>query len=359
MAAAPALAADPGIWTDAEPLECCAVVPEAPDVATFSFVSASGRRFDYLPGQFLKVELPLPGGPVWRTYTISSSPSRPLSISLTVKAQPDSRATRWMLDHLRPGMRIRARGPAGIFTLPVASGGKFLFVAAGSGITPSLSMSTYLYDRGRDIDVALIHCARRPAELIGRHVLETMALRAPGIKLHFIVEEDDPFGVWTGHRGRLNQVMLAAIAPDYLEREVYCCGPEPFMKGVRDMLNALGYDMDRYRQESFAAPVEARSDAPPIDDVVPDEAAKAEVAFSASGITAECGETDTVLQVARASGVDIPSGCLFGVCGTCRVRKRAGAVHMVHSGGITDDEIAAGWILACCSHPIGRVDIEA
>ena len=74
-------------WTDAELLECCSVVPEAPDVATFSFVSPSGALFRYLPGQFLTLELPVPGGTVWRTYTISSSPSRPLTISITAKAQ--------------------------------------------------------------------------------------------------------------------------------------------------------------------------------------------------------------------------------------------------------------------------------
>ena len=102
---------EPAIWTDEEPLECCSVVPEAPDVATISFVSPSGAWFRYQPGQFLTLELPVPGGTVWRTYTISSSPSRPLGISITVKAESGSIGTRWMLDHLRPGMRIRAQGP--------------------------------------------------------------------------------------------------------------------------------------------------------------------------------------------------------------------------------------------------------
>ena len=81
---------DPGTWTDDEPLECCAVVPEAPDVATISFVSPSGAWFRYQPGQFVTLELPLPRGTIWRTYTISSSPSRPLTLGITVKAAPGS-----------------------------------------------------------------------------------------------------------------------------------------------------------------------------------------------------------------------------------------------------------------------------
>lgn len=350
---------DAGIWTDAEPLECCAVVPEAPDTVTFSFVSPSGALFRYLPGQFLTLELPVPGGPLWRTFTISSSPSRPLGVTVTVKAQSDSLGTRWMLDRLRPGMRIKATGPAGLFTLPPRGRQKYLFISAGSGITPSLSMTTYLYDRGTDIDVTFINCARRPSEIIGRSRLEQMASRVPSIKLSWIVEEDDPYHVWTGYRGRLNQIMIGLIASDYLEREVYCCGPEPFMTAVREMLIALGYDMAHYHQESFAAPVESVDEQQDLDDVVPDEAATAEITFAASGTSTECHETDTVLAVARSAGIVIPSGCTFGVCGTCKIRKTKGQVHMVHNGGISEEDIEDGYILACCSKPIGAVEVDA
>ena len=107
-----------GPWTDAEELECAMVIPETRNVATFAFRAPSGAWFDYKPGQFITLELPVPGGPLSRTYTLSSSPSRPLNISVTVKAQPDSIGTRWMLDNLRPGMKIKAYGPSGVFTLP-------------------------------------------------------------------------------------------------------------------------------------------------------------------------------------------------------------------------------------------------
>lgn len=352
-----AMATEPAMWTDDEPLECCSVVPEAPNTATVSFVAPSGALFRYLPGQFLTLELPVPGGPVWRTYTISSSPSRPLGVSLTVKAQTNSVATRWMLDNLRPGVQIRAKGPAGTFVLAPGAREKYLFISAGSGITPSVSMTAHLFDRGTGIDVVLVNCARRPSELICRRTLELMASRVPSIKLHFIVEED-PFDVWTGYRGRLNQIMLGAIAPDYLDRHVYCCGPEPFMKNVRDMLNALGFDMSRYFQESFTQPVHTDTDGPEIDDFVPDAARSAEVVFETSGVTAPCDETDTILHIAKSAGINIPSGCTFGVCGTCKIRKLSGNVHMVHSGGISDEDIEAGYILACCSRPIVRVSLD-
>ena len=95
-----------------------------------------------------------------------------------------------------------------------------------------------------------------------------------------------------------------------------------------------------------------------IDDVIPDEATGAQITFEASGVTAKCQETDTVLAVAKANGLNIPSGCTFGLCGTCKIRKTSGEVHMVHNGGISDEDIEDGYILACCSHPIGAVAVE-
>jgi ferredoxin-NADP reductase len=344
-------------WTDAEPLECAMVVPEVADTATFTFRAPSGAWFDYQPGQFLTLDLPVPGGNVQRTYTISSSPSRPLSISVTVKAQKHSIGTRWMLDHLKPGMRIKAYGPSGIFSFHRHAAKKYLFISAGSGITPMMSMTTWAWDSGEMPDIVFVHAARRPSEIIFRERLEQFANRVPGLQLRFVVEEPDPFRAWPGYTGRLSQIMLGLMAPDYLEREVFCCGPEPFMQGVRDMLVSLGYDMGRYHQESFGAPVRTEAEAPVISDVVPYADTSAVITFATSGITAPCAETDTVLAVARRAGLNIPSGCTFGLCGTCKVKKTEGDVHMVHNGGISEDDIAAGWILACCSHPIGPVSV--
>ena len=123
------------------------------------------------------------------------------------------------------------------------------------------------------------------------------------------------------------------------------------------VLVALGFDMDHYHQESFGAPIKTEADAPVIEDVAREEGAKAQITFADSGVTAPCAETDTVLAVAKRSGLNIPSGCTFGLCGTCKIRKLSGEVHMVHNGGISDEDIDEGFILACCSHPLGKVEV--
>ncbi|MQQ09851.1 2Fe-2S iron-sulfur cluster binding domain-containing protein [Epibacterium sp. SM1979] len=351
----------PTFWQDSEMLECVSVVPEVPNTASFSFRAPSGALFSYDPGQFLTLEIPAPGQPggvVHRTYTISSSPSRPRSITITAKAQADSIGTRWMLDNLQPGMRMKAIGPAGLFTNAQSQSKKFLFISAGSGITPMMSMTTCMWDEGGDLDVVFINCAKRPSEIIFRERLEHMASRTAGLDLKFVVEEPDRYRPWTGYQGQFNQLMLGLMAPDYLDREVYCCGPEPFMQAVREALAGLGFDMERYNQESFGAPVETEAEQPLLDDVIPDDDTNAEVTFATSGVTAKVAETDTILAAARNVGLNIPSGCTFGVCGTCKVKKTKGEVHMVHNGGISEDDIEAGYILACCSNPIGKVEVE-
>ncbi|MBG1233637.1 hybrid-cluster NAD(P)-dependent oxidoreductase [Aestuariivirga litoralis] len=345
-------------WDDSELLECAMVIPEDANTATFGLRAPSGAWFDYIPGQFITLELPVPGGTVQRTYTISSSPSRPVSISVTVRAQKNSVGGRWMLDHLKPGMKIKAYGPSGIFSSHKHPAKKQLFISAGSGITPMMSMTTWAWDSSEMPDIVFVHAAKRPSEIIFRERLEQLANRVPGIQLRFTVEESDAFRSWHGYRGRLSQIMLGLMAPDYLEREVFCCGPEPFMQGVRDMLNALGFDMAHYHQESFGAPVRTEADQPLIHDVKPADSVMVKVNFAKSGKIADCRETESILSVAKRSGLNIPSGCNFGLCGTCKIKKTEGDVHMVHNGGISDEEIADGFILACCSKPMGRVVLE-
>lgn len=341
-------------WSDrAQLLEVVRVTPETADVATFTFRTTNNSWFRYLPGQFVTLELPLPSGPVLRTYTLSSSPSRPLSIAVTVKAQPGSLGTRWMLDRLKVGDRLKAYGPAGSFSFHLHRAEKYLFLSAGSGVTPMMSMARWIDDHAQAADIAFITCARKPSDILFRTELERMAAGPHKFDLAFVVEAIDALSAWTGFRGRLNLPVLQATAPDFLEREVFCCGPAPFMAAVRSMLAGAGFDMARYHEESFQP--EAAEPAPLAED-------EAEIAgpvlFTLSEVEASGEAGDTILQIARAAGLNIPTGCTMGLCGTCKVQKLSGETAMQHQGGILDDDIAAGFVLACCTRPLGRVEIE-
>ncbi|CAN7350738.1 hybrid-cluster NAD(P)-dependent oxidoreductase [Agrobacterium tumefaciens] len=345
-------------WSDKlQLLECISVTPETQDVMTFLFRSEDQNWFRYLPGQFVTLELPVGKEPLYRTYTLSSSPSRPYALSVTVKAQANSIGTRWMFDYLRPGMKIRALGPLGDFSYVRHPGDKYLFISAGSGVTPMMSMVRDMSDRAPQSDIAFINCSRSPSDIVFRHELEYLARFMPKLSLGFIVENCGRTDLWSGLKGMVDKAKIALLSPDFMERTVFCCGPEPFMAAVRSMLDASGFDMSRYHQESFspAAPVTVGESV--LTDV--DGEALSMVGFTLSGKEMACQPGQTVLMTARAAGVRIGAACESGICGTCRVLKLSGEVEMNHNGGILDDEIEEGYILACCSRPLTDVKVEA
>lgn len=331
-------------------LICLSAITEAPGVKTFTFETEERSWFRYAPGQFMTFELPEAGPDVRRSYTLSSTPSRPFTVSVTVKAQPESIGSRWMLDHLEPGMRLRAHGPTGLFTLQHHPAKKHLFISAGSGITPMMSMTRWLYDQGRAADIAFIHAARSPEDIIFRDEIEWMAGRLQPFRLAWIVE-DPSSRFWPGFRGRISAGLLPEMAPDFRDREIFCCGPEPFMALIRAILANAGFDMRHYHEESFH-PATLQ-----VPTALPGETSR--LIFAQSGVEHDCRPGETVLMAAKSIGINIPSACQSGLCGTCRLRCREGRVDMQHNGGILDEEIAEGYILACCSTPRGTVTIEA
>jgi ferredoxin-NADP reductase len=348
-------------WNSArQMLVCTSVIDEAPDVKTFTFGVEGGGWFRYAPGQFITLELRTRDGDLHRTYTISSSPSRPYALAITIKAQAGSVGTRWLFDNVVPGFRIRAYGPAGNFTLARHPAKKYLFVSAGSGITPMMSMLRWLADCAPNTDVTFINSARRPEDIIFRGELEHLVTRMPKLSLGFIPEMRSGFSPWSGLTGRIDPHKLMLLAPDLLSREMFCCGPDPFMHAVSRMARAEGFSMDHYHQESFGATALSETALRPANDdgeVLP--GIRYDIRFDLSGKDVLCHEDQTLLQAARASGVRIPAACESGLCGTCKVRKLSGEVDMRHNGGILDHEIGNGYILACCSRPLSAVQIEA
>jgi ferredoxin-NADP reductase len=348
-------------WNSArQMLVCTSVIDETPDVKTFTFAVEGGGWFDYQPGQFITVELRAKGGDLHRTYTVSSSPSRPYAIAITIKAQPNSIGTRWMFDHVTPGSRIRAYGPSGHFTLARHRAQKYLFISAGSGITPMMSMLRWLSDCAPGTDVVFLNSSRRPEEIIFREELELLAKRMPNLSLGFLPEGRSVASPWAGLMGRIDRHKLSMLVPDFMGREVFCCGPEPFMKAVSSIVRADGFDMGHYHQESFGTTSIAESVHKQAEDVtIEGKATGMTVSFLGSNEEAVSEPGKTILETARVAGVRIPAACESGICGTCKVLKRSGDVDMRHNGGISDREIAGGFVLACCSRPLTSVEIEA
>jgi ferredoxin-NADP reductase len=334
---------------------CLAVRDETADVRTFVFEAPQPARFAYKPGQFLTFDFPVDGAVVNRCYTIASTPTRPHQISITVKRQANGAVSPWLHAHMRPGVAVRVSGPMGVFSFVEHQAAKYLFMSAGSGITPLMSMARALHDLDADADIVFLHFARSPADIIFRRELDLMSRHMPNLRVVAVCETDSPGESWGGFRGRLSAAMLPLVAPDFLQREVFDCGPAPFMKAARGTLEALGFDMARYHEESFDFAALSDENAPVIEAA---GAASFLVEFSKTRKTINVSAERHILDAARGAGLRLPSSCTKGMCGTCKSKLVSGKVEMNHQGGIRQREIDAGMILICCSKPLSDLVIE-
>jgi ferredoxin-NADP reductase len=345
----------PRFWNGTALLRCVDVIDEAPNVRTFRFATADGSWFRYSAGQFVTLEIPTAAETVYRTYTLSSTPTRPQVASVTIKAQANSIGTRWLLDNLKVGDTLKAVGPAGEFFLP-SQREKLLFISAGSGITPMMSMTRFLFDRAEPVNIQFVHFGRSPEDLLFHAELNEMARTWKRLTLLWSVETPAAGG-WSGLQGRIDQLGLEVLCRDVAEREIYCCGPTPFMKATRDAVLAATGSLARYHEESFQP--EAPTPVPAAKAATNPDTEIAEIRFTKSGRSAHIGFDTTILEAARSVGIAIPYACTMGLCGTCKVMKGGGLVRVDHNGGVTDGELQEGYVLACCTRPMDRfVEIE-
>ncbi|MDQ4109930.1 MAG: hybrid-cluster NAD(P)-dependent oxidoreductase [Actinomycetota bacterium] len=351
-------------WAESDVMDlvCSQVLAVTHDVKTFVFTTPDRRAFDFEAGQFITIRVEIGDEMLTRCYTIASPPTRPDRLAITVKRVSDGVVSNWLHDNLEPGAWISMHAPAGAFVLPEEDAPKYLFLSAGSGITPVLSMTRTLYDLGSEADILFVHSARTPADIIYRGELEAMARLMPNLRVVEICEGDAPTERWMGLQGRISKPVLEILAPDLNERETFICGPAGYMAAAKSLLEELDYDMDKYHEESFdfgAPEVPAPSAAPPSEQEAEDEAATGfSVEFARSGRMITCGPEETLLEAAVAAGMRPLAACGQGMCGTCKVSMLSGEVDMQHNGGIRPKEIAQQKVLICCSKPVGDIRLD-
>ncbi len=248
-------------WSQGElDVRCVHIIDETQDVKTFRFVADTPVLFTYQPGQFATLNLEINGKQIKRSYSISSTPSRPHTLEITVKRvpapadEPDAPpglVSNWLHDNIRVGSQIKMSSPMGKFTCFTNPSPKVLFISAGSGITPMMSMSRWICDTASEVDIIFVHSARSPRDIIYRQELEWMAARYSNFKLAITITRPEAGHSWVGYQGRLNELMLQSIAPDFVQRNVYVCGPNVFMEATKSLLEQMNFPMENYYEESF------------------------------------------------------------------------------------------------------------
>jgi glycine betaine catabolism B len=357
-------------------VRCMAVIPETHDVRTFVFQAIKPVLFAYKPGQFITLELQIDGRMIRRSYTISSSPSRPHALSITVKRVPGGLVSNWLHDNMREGVELDLSGPNGEFTCLNAHSRKLLLVAGGSGITPLMSMLRWSADTMSCADIVFINNIRTPADIIFERELSYLGSRMGAkLKLGVVPSAIKPGQTWNGPVSRFSEHLLRLWAPDCAEREAFVCGPPAHMSFVRTTLEQIGFPMQRYHEESFGAPPAQRPTVPGVQAaqtdvaaapaaVVPEAVTKAqvespapavepekvEIVFSKSGKTLSATTEHFILDLAEENGLKLENSCRAGNCGTCKVKKIEGEVDMEGQQALGEADLLDGYVLLC----IGR-----
>lgn len=320
---------------------------ETHDVISFRFQGAQPVKFQFKPGQFLTFKTQIDGQLTYRSYTISSSPSRPYSIVVTIKRIEGGLVSNHLADSLKVGDTITATGPDGVFNLVDIKADKFLFLSAGCGITPMYSMSRWLTDTQVGADIAFLHCSKSPEDLIFKSDLDRMNQNNPAFKLSLILESgaEQLESSLACESGRINADSLQSLVNDFHQRTVFVCGPEPFMKGVKSLLEEIGFDMSMYHQESFGGAVVASEGNKAADlDAVSEQAG---FMLSIGDRRRSMSQDQSLLEGIEAEGLPIIAACRSGVCGACKCQVLEGDTESSSDMTLTPDEIDQGFVLAC------------
>ena len=292
-----------------------AVRRETEDSATLVIKPGWGFNFDYRPGQYMGIGLLMDGRWRWRSYSLTSSPAAGTSesartVTITVKAMPEGFLSTHLVDGVRPGTIVRLAAPQGNFVLPDPAPPSILFLTAGSGITPVMSMLRTLLRRNQIGDVTHVHSAPTESDVMFRTELAALATDQPGYRLQ--LRE-------TRTQGRLDLARLDEEAPDWRDRQTWACGPEGMLAAAEKVWAAAGV-RDRLHLERFAA-----SKAAPAG-------AGGTVTFARSGRTVAADAATSLMDAGEGAGVQMPFGCRMGICQSCVVSLVEGHVRDLRTG---------------------------
>lgn len=333
------------------------VIDETHDCKTFRLMPVQPLLFCYKPGQYVTFILNINGREVRRSYSLSSSPSRPHLLEITVKRVPDGLVSNWFCNQVKPGDDLTITGPLGHFSCFASPSRKLLFIGAGSGIVPILSMLRWIADTAAEVDVKLLASFKSPPDIIFRKELEMLSARTSHFQVAFTLTSSWPGTEhWTGFTGRINAPMLNWFVPDLIERDIFLCGPDPFAQALSGILRDMGYDMSRYHTESFGSGRSAPS-AAQTGGIAQLRGTLHKVYFVKSGITVDTDEHTTLLELAEAHGIEIDYSCRSGSCGECEVKCR-GQVSIGPHCDIDEKTRKAGFVYTCSTTAASDLELD-
>jgi len=294
---------------------------ETVDSATLVIKPGWGFSFDYQPGQYVGIGVLVDGRWRWRSYSLTSTPAAGAAgpatskwgsriITITVKAMPEGFLSTHLVGGVAPGTIVRLAAPQGNFVMPDPAPASVLFITAGSGITPVMSMLRTLVRRDQITDVVHLHSAPTESDVIFAAELATMQATYEGYRVRLRS---------TRTEGRLDLAQLGGEVPDWRERQTWACGPEGMLNNAERVWSAAGI-AERLHLERFAVSKAAA------------HGQGGTVEFARSGKTVTADGATPLMEAGESVGIQMPFGCRMGICQSCVVGLLDGHVRDLRTG---------------------------
>ncbi len=351
------------------PLKVAEIIPETAEANSILFEIPTELRdaFAFKAGQHLTLKATIGGEEVRRNYSLCTAPAEQ-DWMVTVKRIAGGVFSNWVGDSLKAGDTVEVMPPHGSFTTEFAPAAKrhIVGIAGGSGITPVLSLLRTTLKEEPDSQFTLLYGNRDSSSIIFLEKLADLKDRYLGrLSLHHVLaEEEGDIELFNGmhDRTRCDEASTALIGDPASVDAWFICGPGPMMDAAEGTLLERNVDKERIHIERFTADRPSAALAAEMAQLQT-KAAGATMSVTLDGRTRRVAFTEAnILDSARASGLPAPFACKAGVCATCRAKVTSGKVEMAARYGLTDEEVAAGYVLTCQSVPVGdgvAVDYDA
>ena len=290
------------------------------------------------PGQYVRIGIDIDGVRHWRAYSLTSDPYRDDGlISITPKRVNEGKVSPYLVGGAKPGTIVSLSKIEGEFVLADPLPPRLLFISAGSGVTPIMSMLRHLDHAGEMPDVVVLHSAREFDEVIFGDDLRGLATKHDRFRLHEQL---------TRENGRMGPHDLDRLCPDWREREAYISGPNDMLDAFTEYWDEHA-DVDRLHMERFQ---------PKLGLGRSGEGDGGTIKFCMSDCETESDGSVPILVAGEEAGLDLPYGCREGICHTCVGELRSGQVRDLRTGRVYGQEGEV--IRVCISAPEGPVEID-